>query len=142
MKKKILIALAALVLLALFLPVTTSQILYGDGDILSLDKEKIGESSMTVILKEVSSLTVTYKKSFTFNLDGVAYEVFESHFWDEVEDGPYQISQMFYDVEEDRMDMCSLIYDKELSFVVIRMEDHFYYLNRGADLTYQQLPIA
>ena len=142
MRKKILIALAVLVLLVLFLPVPVAHILYGNGEILNLDKEKVGECQLTITLEELSSLAVIYKKSFTFNLDGADYEDFESHSWMEGEDGPYQISQMFYDGEEDGMSMCSLIYDEDLSYAVVRTEDYFYLLNIGADISYRELPVA
>ena len=40
------------------------------------------------------------------------------------------------------MSMCSLVYDEGLSYAVIRLDDQFYYLNRGADLEYKELPVA
>ena len=141
MKKKILIAAAVLVLVALFLPVPLSHVMYGTTEILNLNKEKTGECQMTVIIEEVSSLAVTYQKSFTFNLEGTAYEAFESHSWAEGE-GLRQITQMFYDGAGDSMSLCSLVYDDALSYAVIRMDDQFYYLNNGADLEYGELPVG
>ena len=141
MKKKILTALAALVLIGLFLPVPLSHVMYGTAEVLSLEKEKTGECQLTVIVEELSSLAVTYDRSFTFNLDGTAHEDFESHSWAEG-DGLYQITQMFYDSEKDSMSMCSLVYDAALSYGVIRLDDGFYYLSNGADIPYEELPVG
>lgn len=141
MIKKLLIALAILVLIGLFLPVPVSHVMYGTAEVLSLEKEKTGECQLTVIIEELSSLAVTYQQSFTFNLDGTAYEEFESHSRAEG-DGVYQISQMFYDAGSDSMSMCSLVYDGGLSYGVIRLGDRFYYLDNGADMPYEELPIG
>ena len=96
---------------------------------------------MTVIVEELSSLVVTYHRSFTFNLDGTAYENFESHSRAEG-DGLNQITQMFYDGGSDSMSMCSLVYDGGLSYAVLRLDDRFYYLDNGADLEYEELPVG
>ena len=45
---------------------------------------------MTVIIEELSFLAMTYHRLFTFNLDGTAYENFESQSLVEGE-GVYQI---------------------------------------------------
>ena len=141
MKKKILIALTVLVLIGLFLPVPASRIVYGQGEVLNLEKEKVGACQMTVVIEELSSLAVTYHRSFTFNLDGTTYETFESHSWAEG-DGLYQITQMYYDGGEDSMSLCSLVYDEGLSYAVIRLDEQFYYLNNGGELEYGELPVG
>lgn len=49
---------------------------------------------------------------------------------------------MYYDEEKDSMSLCDLIYEKDLTYAIIRMNDKLYFANNGTDIPYNKLPIA
>ena len=61
MNKKLVLAMIIIfAVTALFFPVSATHIISGDGDILTLQKEKVGDCRLRVEIKEISSLMVHF----------------------------------------------------------------------------------
>ena len=140
MKKKNIIVVLMVILIVLFFPVSTTHIISGDGEILTLQKEKIGNCKLEIEISEISSLLICYKKSFSYVLDGKAREEFSTTSYSEADEICF-ISQMYYDEELDEMNMCSLTFKKDLSYAVLDLGTTYYFINNGSDMTYSELPL-
>ena len=141
MKKKIVLAMIIIfAITAVFFPVSTTHIISGDGDILTLQKEKIGDCKLKIEIKEISSLILSYKKVFSFAVDGNCVEEFETVTHSKT-DEIYFISQMYYDKGTDAMSLASLIYPKDLSYAILSLDAEYYFINNGANISYAQLPV-
>lgn len=141
MKKKTIIAIIILITLvtALF-PIPTTHKISGTGEVLNLQKEKIGTCELEVEIKKVSSLTICYKRSFSFILNGNAVETFSTTSYSDAGELCLH-SQMYYNEKTDMMDLASLIYPKDLSYVVLDLDSNYYFINNGSSLTYAELPL-
>lgn len=140
-RKFIIYGMIGLMIVVLFFPYTMTNVLSGDGSVLTLEKEKIGECTLSIKIKEVRCLLGRYSKRFSFCLNGDDYEDFSTSTYNEV-DTWNMISQLYYHKEEDRFDLCVLIFAKDLSYAVIRTDENLYFLNNGSSITYSQLPIS
>lgn len=141
MKKKFVLAFIIIIaLIVIFFPVPTKHIISGDGDVLTLQKEKIGTCELEVEIKEVSSLAVCYRRSFSFFLDGKTVEMFSTTSYSEA-DGLCLLSQMYYNEKMDMMTLASLIYPKDLSYVVLDLGSNYYFINNGSNLVNAELPL-
>ena len=140
MKRKITV-MVLLALVVLLFPISSTQNLSGEGEVLNRQKEKVGTCQLEVEITEVSSLVFTYKKAFTFVLDGGAVEEFATDSHSEIED-ICLLSQMYYDEEQNEMSLCSLIYKKDLSYAVLDLGKNYYFIHNGADIPYSELPIS
>lgn len=142
MKKKIvLVMIIIFAITAVFFPVSTTHIISGDGDILTLQKEKIGDCKLKIEIKEISSLIFSYKKGFSFSIDGNSVEEFETATHSKT-DEIFLISQMYYDESTDAMSLASLIYPEDLSYAILCLDGEYYFINKGADISYAQLPVG
>lgn len=140
-KKNILAIVIAIVLAVLFFPVPITHNFSGDGDILSRQKEKIGTCILDIEIKEVSSLAICYKRSFSFSIDGGSVKEIENPAHSEA-DETCLLSSMHYDKAMDEMRPCGLVYKTDLSYAIIVLESNYYYINNGADIPYAELPIS
>lgn len=140
MKRKITV-MVLLALVVLLFPISSTQNLSGEGEVLNRQKEKVGTCQLEVEITEVSSLVFTYKKAFTFVLDGGAVEEFATDSHSEIED-ICLLSQMYYDEEQNEMSLCSLIYKKDFSYAVLDLGENYYFIHNGADIPYSELPIS
>ena len=142
MKKKLALTIAVIVVLSVvFFPMTTTRRISGDGDILTLQKEKIGTCKLEIDIKEVSSLLFCYKKSFTFSVDDTLVEEFETTSYSEA-DKICLISQMYYSNETDEMSVASLTYPGDLSYAILNLGANYYFINNGANISHSELPIS
>ena len=141
MKKKTILAIVLLIaIIGVLFPIPTTHTVSGEGAVLNPQKEKIGDCELEVELKELSSLLVCYKRSFSFVLDGKAVDTFSTTSYSEAE-GLCLLSQMYYDEEADMMALASLLYPEDLSYVVLDLGSSLYYINNGSTLTYAELPL-
>ena len=140
MKQKITV-MVLLALVVLLFPISSTQNLSGEGEVLNRQKEKVGTCQLEVEITEVSSLVFTYKKAFTFVLDGRPVEEFATDSHSEIED-ICLLSQMYYDEEQNEMSLCSLIYKKDLSYAVLELGENYYFIRNGADIAYSELPVS
>ena len=122
-----------IVLLLMFFPYTTSQMISGDAEILTLENEKIGACTLSVEIEETRSLLFLYKKQFSFTLGGERNDSFLissdskiSPSYAETDDGFCLISSFFYDGEKNTIRSCSLWYREDLSYADLRVDEERY----------------
>ena len=95
MKKKTLFAIILLIaLVAALFPIPTIHNISGAGEVLNLQKEKIGTCELEVEINVISSLAICYKRSFSFILNGKPVETFSTTSYSEA-DGLCLHSQMY-----------------------------------------------
>jgi len=142
MKLKYFIPALLLIAAVLFFPVRKTYSISGDGAVLTTDKEKIGDCTLSIEVQEVTSLAVRYRKTFSFMIDGKQVSKFQSSHASETGGGLCFISQMYYDGQEDRMDSCELVYQEDLSYAVIHWNDRLYFLPNGTQMPYSEIPLV
>lgn len=120
--------LAAAVIVAF--PVKTTRTVSGWGEVLTREKEKVGECTLSIEISEVKSLCFCYRKRFTYSLDGKDYTSFASSSYAEA-DGLCLISQMYYDEQKDAMDLCSLVFPEDFSYAVICSNANLYLIKKS-----------
>lgn len=129
MKRKVIIyCIIAFIIIILVFPITTTQVISGDGQVMTIDEEKIGDCELSINIKEIRSLIFCYSKSFSCVLDGRSFSGFGRSHHDETDDGLCLISQMYYDEDENAMNPCSLAYQKDLSHFEIYLDKKIYVL--------------
>lgn len=142
MKKKNTIFIAVLtVLLIMFFPIPVTRNISGNGEVLTLQKEKIGDCELEIEISEISSLAICYIKSFSFIINGKATTEFATTSHSEA-GGISFLSQMYYDEEMDEMRLSSLIYSNDFTYAVLNLGENYYFINNGADITYDELPVS
>ena len=140
--KKLTLAIAIIVVLSVvFFPMTTTHRISGNGDILTPQKEKVGTCKLEIQIKEVSSLLLCYKKSFSFAVDDNFVKEFETTSYSE-SDKICLISQMYYNIETDQMSMTSLVYPNDLSYAILNLGTNYYFINNGTNISHSELPIS
>ena len=119
MKKPILCVCSGIILFLIIssFPITTTYSV--SGDVLTSDEEKLEYCDLSLEIKEVRSLLYCYKKFFTFVLDGNISPEPVSSTHHESDSGSCLISQMYYDEGENRVALCSLLYQNDLSYFVL-----------------------
>lgn len=118
------VGIAALILA--FCPYSTSNVISGDGEILNLENEKIGECTLSIEICETRSLLFRYKKQFSYTLNGQRHNTFVTSSHSETDDGVCLISQMYYDEKTDALNMCSLMYSNDFSYATLRVNSEQY----------------
>ncbi len=141
MKLKYFIPALLLIAIIIFFPIRKTSGISGDGAVLTTDKEKIGDCTLSIEIREVTSLAVRYRKTFSFVVDGERVSEFRSAYASETSDGLCSISQMYYDAQEDRMAGCQLVYQEDLSYAVIYWNDQLYFITNGTQMPYSAIPL-
>lgn len=140
MKQKYLPWLVSVLLtVALLLPIPKTTVLSGTGAVLNTSKEKIGSCALSIEIRELRSLTVRYRKSFSFTLNGNEFSQFETAHTSEADD-LCLITQLYYDVGDDCIAVCSLTYPKDLSYMVLFQNGQLYFLPNGTNISYSEIP--
>lgn len=125
MKKTVLFAIAALIVLAAaFFPYTTTDVICGNGEVFSEQGEKREEGFLSVEIQETRSWFLIYKKQFSYEFNGEKSGTFATSSYAETDDGYCLISQMYYDAALDQLRACSLFYAENLSYGEIRLDTH------------------
>jgi len=136
MKKRkltyVFLALAVILLIAFF-PVKNTRTFSGEGEVLTADQEKIGVCDLLIEIHTVRSLAVTYRRTFSFVLDGESLSDFLSSHSSETEDVCF-ISQMYYDERRNQINSCDLFYQKDLSYAKILWNDKLYVISDGTEM--------
>ena len=140
-KKTIILTIVLVTLVVVFFPTSTTHSISGNGEVLTLQKEKIGDCNLQIEVTEISSLVIRYKKSFSFVIDGKSAKEFSTTSHCEAE-GICLISQMYYDQEIEEPRLCTLIYKDDFSYAVLRLGMNYYFINNGSDITYDALPVS
>lgn len=117
------------VLILVFCPYSTSNVISGDAEILNLEDEKIGESTLSVEIFETRSLLFRYKKQFSYTLNGEDHKTFVTSSHSETDDGVCLVSQMYYDEKTDSLNICSLIYSNDFSYATLRLGEEQYMIS-------------
>ena len=60
-KRTIILAIFILAFVIMFFPVSSTHNISGNGDVLNVQKEKIGECKLDIEITEISSLIICYK---------------------------------------------------------------------------------
>lgn len=134
MKKTVIVCVAAIVCAAIvfFFPISKTTSFSGNGSVLTGEKDRIEDCTLTIEVKELTSLAMGYKKNFSFAVNGVpCYDSEEVRFpvaVSETEFGDCLISQSYYDAESNRMKPCSLFYWGDHSYAEIFWKDNYYSL--------------
>lgn len=134
MKKTTILCLIAIAcaLIVLFFPISKTTSFSGDGSILNGEKETIGDCTIAIEVKELKSLVLRYKMNFSFMLnDTPCYASDEVRFPASVsvtEFGDCLISQLYYNAETNRMELCSLFYRGDHSYAEVFWEGKYYSL--------------
>ncbi len=142
MKLKYLIPALLLIAIVIFFPIRKTSGISGDGAVLTTDKEKVGDCTLSIEIQEITSLAVRYRKTFSFVVDGERISEFQSAYASETVDGLCYISQMYYDGQEDRMAGCELVYQEDLSYAVIYWNDRLYFITNGTQMPYSEIPLV
>lgn len=125
--------LIACVAIVLFFPISKTTAFSGNGSILNSEKERVADCSIAVEVKELKSLVLRYRMSFSFILnDELCYASEEVRFPASVSETRYGdclISQFYYDGETNSMKHCSLSYWGDHSYAEIFWEDNYYTLS-------------
>lgn len=135
MKKtaSICIIVIACVATVLFFPISKTRTFSGNGSVLNSEKEKTADCTITVEVKELTSLMLRYRMNFSFMLNDVpCYASEEVRFPAAVsvtEYGDCLISQFYYDGETNSMKRCSLFYQGDHSYAEIFWEENYYTLS-------------
>ena len=144
--KKIAIPFVCLLLLAVILcfPVKKRETLSGPGEILTADKEKIGDCHLSVEVTDLRSLLLDYRRTFSFTADSElitdpASIIDTSSFW-EADGGLCSITQAYYDASENRVEFGTMLYQKDLSYAAIWWNDRLYFLPNGTEMTADEIP--
>lgn len=134
MKRKVFICIIAIVCAAvvLFLPVSKTRSFSGNGSVLNSEKEKIGDCTISIEVKELKSLVLRYRMNFSFTMnDEPCYASEEIRFPVAVsltEYGDCLLSQSYYDAATNRMQPCSLFYWGDHSYAEVFWKDRYYCL--------------
>lgn len=131
-----------LILTVFFFPATTIRSISGDGQVLTNNKEVLGDCILSIEIKEVSSLAFCYSKQFSFVLDGRGFSEFYSGSHDEAKEGLCSITQIYYDEDENRGRACTLVYQNDLSYAVISWNDKLYFINPGLSIPPSKIPFS
>lgn len=132
MKRKEFICIIAIVCAAvvLFFPVSKTRSFSGNGSVLNSEREKIGDCTISIEVKELKSLVLRYRMNFSFTMnDEPCYASEEIRFPVAVsvtEYGDCLLSQFYYDSETNRMQPCSLFYRGDLSYAEIFWKNSYY----------------
>ena len=110
MNRLILCLIIIFALAIAFFPFTTTEVISGKGHVLTLEKEKIGDCELFIEIKDVKSLLMRYRKSFSFVLDGTEFSEFDTYHDDGPVDGWCAIHQTYYDLTISSFDFCLLVY--------------------------------
>lgn len=134
--------ISILIIIIFFFPVTTVNTISGEGEILSKEKEKIGNCTLSIEIREVKSRMFCYNRQFSFALDGNDFlrPMHKTHH--DVWDTFCSITQMYYDEKTHGMNVCNLVYPNDMSFAVIRFDDKFYFIDNGANIPYSAIPVS
>lgn len=125
-----------------FFPFKTTHIISGRGEVLTREKEKICECMLSIEISEVKSLFACYKKQFTYNLNGKDYTSFATSSYTEADNHLCLISQMYYDEENDTVDLYSLVFPEDLSYAVICSDTNLYFIKNSPNILYEDIPVS
>jgi len=124
------------------LPCYSHNVILGNGQVLTADKENLGDCELSVEIKEVRARAFCYSRRFPFILDGSTVSEFDDAAYPETDDGLCLIAQPYYEEESNRMGSCTLVYQKDFSYAVIRRGERLYFLSNGASIPFPELPIS
>lgn len=131
-RKYFILAGVFLLVILVFFPYSTRKVISGHGEVLTLEKEKIGDCTVSIEIYETRSLFFCYEKYFSYTIDGEESKAFTTSSYAIANEDLYIISQMYYDEKNDEMSLCSLIYPKNLSYGIIKFDIMLYYVNNNS----------
>lgn len=125
-KRLIVCSCMILLLIVIFLPITTTYSFSSDVKTLTSSEEKLGYCELSLEIKDVHSLLYCYKKSFSFVLDGNISPEPVNNVHHETDSGTCFITQMYYDKDKNRLDSCGLFYQDDLLHFVLYFNEKQY----------------
>lgn len=140
MNRLILCLIIIFALAIAFFPFTTTEVISGKGHVLTLEKEKIGDCELFIEIKDVKSLLMRYRKSFSFVLDGTEFSEFDTYHDDGPIDGWCSIGQMYYDLTISSFDFCLLVYGTDLSYAALVHKEKIYFINPEENMPFSEIP--
>lgn len=142
MKQRLIVCCWMVLLVTIvFFPITRTHTISGAGQVLTIDREKLGNCNLSIKIEETKSIFFCYRKQFSFVLDGTSFSEFSAPAYTKSEDGLCLISQMYFDEKENRMTLCSLVYDEDLSYAVIRWNEKQYFISSGSGISSSEIPV-
>lgn len=143
MKIKFLVCgIAIIITVIFFFPITTAHMISGSGEILNSEKEKIGNCTLSIEIRETKARTFCYNKQFSFSMDGNDYLESVNKTYNITWDMFCSITQLYYDEKENRVNICYLVYQNDLSFAVIYLNSRYYFIDNGANIPYSEIPVS
>lgn len=120
--------LAAVILAAvIFFPYTTKTGISGDGEIQDQAGEKTGDCVLSVEISEIRSLLFSYKRCFSYKLGDTEYDAVETANYVEADDLNI-IYQWYQNKKTGELDLRSMEYPDDLSYVLVTSGTERYYL--------------
>ncbi len=123
MKKKGILAVVIVALILAFFPYRSNGVITNANVFLNEQNEVPEEGKLSITVSETRSLLFCYKMQFSYTFNGEESKAPVTTSFAKTGDGYWLISQMYYDEDEDTINLCSLYYKEDLSYAVIRWDN-------------------